>query len=201
MSHFFFVDVDTQHDFMFPSGALYVPGAERLVPKLRRLFACAQRNGIFVLSTVDAHAADDPEFAQFPPHCVKGTPGQRKLAETTLGRPLIIENRPFDRNLLDALRRYPQIVCEKQALDSLSNPVVERLARALPPHAFVFGVATDYCVRTAVLGLRRLGVKTAVLTDAIRGLGPDTERQALDEMGAAGADFTTTAQLLEAFAS
>jgi nicotinamidase/pyrazinamidase len=32
-----FVDVDTQIDFLFPAGALYVPGAERLLPAIARL--------------------------------------------------------------------------------------------------------------------------------------------------------------------
>ena len=32
-----FVDVDTQIDFLFPAGALYVPGAEALVPKIAAL--------------------------------------------------------------------------------------------------------------------------------------------------------------------
>ena len=27
-----FFDIDTQIDFMYPAGALYVPGAERIVP-------------------------------------------------------------------------------------------------------------------------------------------------------------------------
>jgi nicotinamidase/pyrazinamidase len=196
----FFMDVDTQRDFIFPSGALYVPGAERLLPKLRRLFDCARRNGIFVLSTADAHGPGDPELADFPPHCMKGTPGQRKLDETLLPRPLVIENRPLDRNLLEAVRRHPQIVCEKQAIDPFSNPVLERLTRALPPHAFVFGVATDHCVRAAVLGLRRLGVKAALVTDASRGLTPESETRTLAEMRAAGADFTTTDDLLAAYA-
>ena len=32
-----FVDVDTQIDFLFPAGALYVPGAERLLPEWERI--------------------------------------------------------------------------------------------------------------------------------------------------------------------
>ena len=38
-----FFDVDTQLDFLYPAGALYVPGAETLLPALTRLtnFAAA----------------------------------------------------------------------------------------------------------------------------------------------------------------
>ena len=89
MKNLFFLDVDTQRDFMLPTGALYVPGAERILPKLRRLFDFARKNEISILSSVDAHVPDDPEFKQFPPHCVQGTEGQRKVDETLLPRSLV----------------------------------------------------------------------------------------------------------------
>ena len=54
-----FVDVDTQLDFLYPVGALYVPGAERIVPVLERLNRYAAARGIPVLSTADAHAEND----------------------------------------------------------------------------------------------------------------------------------------------
>ena len=31
----------------------------------------------------------DPEFAQYPPHCLVGTPGQKKLPETLTGDEII----------------------------------------------------------------------------------------------------------------
>ena len=70
-----FVDVDTQVDFMLPAGKLYVTGAEQLIPNLAKLLTWARAYNILVLSTADAHTPNDPEFAQWPPHCVVGTPG------------------------------------------------------------------------------------------------------------------------------
>ena len=32
-----FFDIDSQLDFLYPAGALYVPGAERIVPAISRL--------------------------------------------------------------------------------------------------------------------------------------------------------------------
>jgi nicotinamidase/pyrazinamidase len=196
MKNIFFVDVDTQRDFMLPGGALYVPGAERIIPKLRRLFDFAKKNEISILSTVDAHAPDDPEFKQFPPHCVQGTEGQRKIDETLLSRPLIFSAAPVDRNLLEVVRRYQQIIVEKQTLDALSNPMMPRLLRVLPQHAIVFGVATEYCVKLACLGIRKAGVPVAVVTDATRGLTPKTEKEAVEEMRKAGVEFITSETLL-----
>jgi nicotinamidase/pyrazinamidase len=201
MKNIFFLDVDTQRDFMLPSGALYVQGAERIIPKLRRLFDFARKNEITILSSVDAHASNDPEFQQFPPHCVQGSEGQRKLEETLLPHPLIFQNKPIDRNLVDAVRKHQQIIVEKQTLDLFSNPVAERLLRVLPPRAIVFGVATEYCVKLECLGLRRLGVHTAVVSDAIRAFAPKTEREALEEMREAGIEFITIETLLGASAT
>jgi nicotinamidase/pyrazinamidase len=201
MKTFFFLDVDTQRDFMLSSGALYVPGAERLIPKLRRLFDFAKKNGIEIISSTDAHIAKDPEFKQFPPHCVQGTEGQRKLDDTLLPRPLIFPNKPIDRNLMESVRKHQQIIVEKQTLDLFSNPIMERLLRVLPPRAIVFGVTTEYCVKMACLGLRHAGVRTAVVNDAICALAPKTEREALEEMRSVGVEFITVDTLIGAGAA
>jgi nicotinamidase/pyrazinamidase len=194
----FFVDIDTQRDFMLPEGALYVQGAERIIPKLRRLFDFARKNEIHILSSADAHSADDPEFSQFPAHCIKGTEGQRKLEETLLPRSLIIENRESGRNLAESIRKHLQIIVEKQTLDLFDNPAAGRLIRALPPRAVVFGVATEYCVQAACLGLRRNGIQTVVISDAVRALSVQTEKEALETMRRAGVEFTTLDALLGA---
>ena len=201
MKTVFFVDVDTQRDFILPGGALYVPGSERVIPKFRRLFDFARKNDITILSTTDAHVPNDPEFKQFPPHCVRGTQGQRKIDDTLLPHPLILENKPLDRNLLDAVRKHQQIIVQKQTLDVFDNPVTERLVRVLPSHAIVFGVATDYCVKIVALGLRRLEVKTAVVMDAVRALTAKSGEQAIEEMRQAGCEFITVETLMGVYAA
>jgi nicotinamidase/pyrazinamidase len=201
MKNIFFLDVDTQRDFMLSTGALYVPGAERIIPKLRRLFDFARKNEISILSSMDTHAVNDPEFKQFPPHCVQGTDGQRKLDETLLPRPLIFLHKPVDRNFGEVVRKHQQIIVEKQSLDFFSNPAAERLLRVLPPRAIVFGVTTEYCVKIICLGLRRMGVQTALVTDAVRALAPKTEKEALEEMHAAGVEFIALDTLLGADAN
>ena len=196
MKNLFFLDVDTQRDFMLSAGALYVPGAERIIPKLRRIFDFARKNEITILSSVDAHSDNDQEFQQFPPHCVQGTEGQRKIEETLLPRPLIFPNKPVDRNLQEVIRKHQQIIVEKQTLDLFSNQLVERLLRVLPPRAIVFGVATEYCVKKACLGLRRASVHVAVISDAVCALTPKTEKEAIEEMRNAGVDFIALETLL-----
>jgi nicotinamidase/pyrazinamidase len=70
-----FWEVDTQADFMLPGGKLYVPGAERLLPNIRRLTDAARQGRVFLVSHGCFHIKDDPEFKTFPPHCIKGTAG------------------------------------------------------------------------------------------------------------------------------
>ena len=53
----------------------YVPGAETIIPNLKRLMTYAGENRIPVLSSADAHQPDDPSFVRWPPHCVVGTTG------------------------------------------------------------------------------------------------------------------------------
>ncbi len=87
-----FVDVDTQADFMLPTGNLYVPGAEKIIPNLARLVEFARDHDVPVVSSADAHSLSDDEFQQFPPHCVKGTSGQKKLPETLLAKWTVLPN-------------------------------------------------------------------------------------------------------------
>jgi len=58
-----FWEVDTQADFMLPHGKLYVPGAERLLPNIRRLTDAARHGQAFLVSHGCFHTVDDPEFA------------------------------------------------------------------------------------------------------------------------------------------
>ncbi len=189
-----FLDVDTQIDFMLPSGALYVPGAEEIIPNLRRLIAFAETRGVPVLSSADAHPPNDPSFAEWPPHCVIGTPGQRRIPETTLASPMIIPNR---RVVLPS--PFPvrgQIILEKVDYDISSNPNFEDALRELEPaRVAAFGVATEYCVRASALALRRQGVPVDLVKDAIRGITEEGSRKALGEMMAAGIRFVTVEQI------
>ncbi len=196
MKSLFFLDIDTQRDLMLPQGSLPVPGAERLAPRLRRLFGFAKANEVTVLSTVLSHDSPDPGPSRFPPHCVRGTEGQRKVDDTLMLHPLVLENKPVDRSFHDMVRKHPQIIIERDGFDIFSNPAVEKLLRVLPPHAIVFGVPTEHSVLLATLGLRRLRFKTAVIANAILPLEPRKAAKAEAEMRGAGVEFIALEVLL-----
>ena len=73
--------VDAQADFMLPGGKLYVPGAEKLIPNLKRLTDAARQGRVFLVGHGCTHSPDDTEFARFPPHCLRGTLGAEIIPE------------------------------------------------------------------------------------------------------------------------
>lgn len=197
-----FIDVDTQVDFMLPSGSLYVPGAENIIPNLERLRQFAETKGIPVISSMDAHSADDEEFQQFPPHCVKGTPGQKKVPETLLARQGILPNEKQPPLADEEISRYQQWLLEKQKFDLFTNVNADSLLEQFEAGpCVVYGVATEYCVRAAVLGLLQRGHPVELVVDAIREIEPSGGRQALREMQEHGAKFIRTGDVLAARAA
>jgi nicotinamidase/pyrazinamidase len=191
------VDIDTQYDFMMPDGRLYVPGAEFRIPNLKRLTDLAIRWGIPLLSSVDAHTPTDPEFQQFPPHCVAGTLGQRKISETMGKKPLVVRDAPSAWRAVERAEA-DQIILEKQEFDIFSNPFAEALIAKMKGRKFVvYGVATDYCVKAAVLGLRERGQAVFLVEDAVAAVIPEGGVAALKMMRNRGAEWVTTEGILE----
>ncbi|MBN2051887.1 isochorismatase family protein [Candidatus Woesearchaeota archaeon] len=86
---------------------------------------------------------------------------------------------------------------QKQSFDIFTNPDFETfLKEASVKEAVVYGVATDYCVKAAVLGMQKRGIQCYVVTDAIAAVTPETGKSALEEMVNAGAKLTTTNEVL-----
>src|SRR5436190_4023307 len=154
-----FFDIDSQLDFLYPSGALYVPGAERVAPSIARLNRYAAAHGIPVVSTVDAHAENDVEFRIWPAHCVAGTIGQHKAESTLLERRVVIPNRPGDL----AIDGAQQIIVEKQHVDVFTAPNLMRVVEQLNGDRYVvYGVVTEICVLFAARGLLKTGKPVVV---------------------------------------
>jgi len=163
-----FFDVDTQYDFIDRKGKLYVKGAQEIVKNLKLLTDFARVNGILIIASVDRHLKNDPEFKFFPAHCITGTKGMKKIRQTLLGGAITISQREYKHNVLSKiLKKAKQIIIEKNTYDAFLNPNLKILLRGVK-NAYVYGVATDYCVKSVALGLRNLGIRTYLLTDAIR---------------------------------
>lgn len=196
-----FYDVDTQNDFMNENGALYVPNAEIIRPNLAQLTQYANEKGITILGSVDNHADEDAELLKnggpFPDHCMAGTEGQKKISETAPNNPSYIPNAPIsEAELYREVALGDSVFFEKQHYDVFTNPHAESVL-SLPKLAVVYGVATDYCIKAAALGMRQRGVNVIVVEDAIEGIAPESIQEALQEMREAGTTFIRTQEVLD----
>jgi nicotinamidase/pyrazinamidase len=192
-----FWEVDAQRDFMLPGGKLYVLGAERIIPNIKRLVDATQKAGSLLVSSACAHAADDREFASFPPHCIRGTEGARIVTEGLAKDYVIIPNRT-EFGLPADLFDHAQIVIEKQELDVFSNPHTNEIVKRLGADAtyVVFGVVTEYCVHFASKGLLDRRRKVFVVEDAIETVKAEEGARALSELDAMGARLVTAGEAI-----
>jgi nicotinamidase/pyrazinamidase len=193
-----FWEVDTQKDFMLPGGKLYVPGAERLLPNIQRLTDAARQDRVFLVSHGCYHPANDPEFATFPPHCVKGTTGADFVPEALTDKVVTVPNEPVAKVPLD-LAPYQQILLEKQTLDIFASLHADELLKRLDPQSqfVVFGVVIEFCVHFAAKGLLDRGRRVSVVQDAIETLNPEDGKRTISELAALGAQVITADQALE----
>lgn len=173
----FVIVVDAQYDFMMPDGALYVAGADALVvPTDDWLAALDPAEVAGVLFTFDTHTpeiyAGSAEAAQFPPHCMRGTPGWASVldpARVDAGIPLY--------------RLEKNVFAMWEEAHVLIGDLRDPLAPTTPRDAFfdrlkadgiedvtVIGVAADYCVRWAVDGLVARGFRVTVPAAFTRGI-------------------------------
>lgn len=198
-----FWDIDTQVDFVMPHGRLYVTGAENLVDNLRELTQFAHDHGIRVIASADDHVegheeiSETPDFdATFPPHCLRGSTGQARIAATALNQPLVIEP---DRPLPDLDPHRGDFLLHKHYFDVFTNPHVDAVIRHLGvTTAVVYGVALDVCVRFAVEGLRARhpDINLMVVTDAVRALDEARGTALLDNWAQRGVRLASTRDIV-----
>lgn len=203
-----FWDVDTQHDFMLPDGKLYVPGAESLRTNLAALTRFAHARAIPIIASADDHELTDREISStpdwattFPPHCMRGTLGQQKIAETSLRDPLVLQ--PIKEDPAALARRISghrgDFLLLKHELDDFSNPNTRVVLDSLAPEAIVlYGVATDFCDRLAIEGLLGGGTtaKLFFVTDAARAIDAARGDLLIQEWARRGVRPITTREVL-----
>lgn len=190
-----FIDIDTQRDFLEPTGALFVTGSDAIHPNLAILTNCAHRLGIPVLATACAHRLDEPDPEPFPAHCIVGTKGQERINATTWPGSVVV---PPDGHAPSA--RPPHLTLEKQKYDLFAHPEADRVLALYTkekPTFVVYGVATDYCVRCAVEGLLAHNQRVALVVDAIRPIDADHEPDLLTEFAHRGVLLTITQKVCE----
>lgn len=180
-TNWLFWNVDTQIDFVYPRGKLYVQGAEDIRPQWKELTKLAKENSIRVVNTADYHFANSaeldssPDFINtFPEHCMAGTRGADYIRETDPEDPIIFD---WDKEYLFTPELFNSedhrnFIIRKDAFDVFDgNPMTETILKQLNPDTVVvYGVTTNVCVDAAVKGLVKKVNKVYVIKDAIKEL-------------------------------
>ena len=193
-------DVDTQVDFVLPDGKLYVPGAEQTIPAMERLVAAARAAGIPHVASADDHEltdeeiSDEPDFRDtWPPHCLRGTRGARKVLETEQQDPVPIGLTPLPGRFL----RGREFLLHKKHVDVFTNPNTDALLDFLAPaELIVFGVATDVCDDLAIRGFLARDLRVRFVEDAARGLDEERVAAATAAWREAGVAFATADEVI-----
>jgi nicotinamidase/pyrazinamidase len=208
VSGLIFWDVDTQYDFMRSDGKLYVPQAEEIIPRLARLTRAAHEAGVRIVASADDHEpghrelSDAPDFQEtFPPHCMRGTPGQRKIPETALRDPLVIEPEPLPAAEVVARvgRHRGDVLLHKHWFDVFTNPNVMPVLEAFDPERIVlYGVALDVCNKYAIDGLLRHRPHTHLyaVTDAMKPIDATNATRLLHDWRERGVELISTEEAI-----
>lgn len=203
--------VDVQKDFI-PGGALAVPEGDAVVPiinAVQKAFSC-------IVATKDWHPVKHISFASshgkkpgevvlvrglkqelWPDHCIQGTDG----AEFAPGLQIEKIKKVFFKGTDPLIDSYSTFYDNAHMR---TTGLGEYLKGEGVEVVFLAGLATDYCVKYSMLDAQKLGFKTAIITDACRGidLREGDVKRAIQEMESAGALMVTSRELLsQAFQS
>src|SRR5471032_3213708 len=198
-------DVDTQVDFMEPSGKLYVPGAKEVAPAMEQLVDAVRAARITHVASADDHELTDPEISEapdfrntYPPHCLRGTRGAEKILETKQRDPLPLALVPFPPGLIPGMiDGHRELLLLKKNFNVFTNPNTEPLIAALDPdEIIVFGVATDVCNDAAILGFLDRGRRVRFVEDAARGLDDARTAACTAVWRDRGVEFSTAREVI-----
>lgn len=177
--------VDVQNDFC-PGGALPVAGGDGVIPPLNRLIHRFET----VIYSRDWHPGDhcsfslEPQFidGSWPPHCVQDTPGAEFPSALRVPLDAIVVSKGTDP--------------EREAYSAFEGTNLDKLLKEKNiRRVFVGGLALDYCVKASALDALRAGYEVWVVEDATRAVSPDTGRQAVEVLKAAGVHFCCSGEL------
>jgi nicotinamidase/pyrazinamidase len=181
--------VDVQNDFC-PKGALAVKEGNEVVQPLNRMFYMASELGWKKGASRDWHPKETKHFETWPVHCVAETEGA--AFEPRLN---IKDVTVFSKGLStedDGYSPFEGIDGEGNNLDHFLEGVRK---------IYIGGLATDYCVRAAVLDALKREYEVYLLLDAIRAVDVNhgDGEKAIAEMKAAGAKLTDTWTIYKEF--
>jgi len=155
---------DMLRDFIDPDGALYVGEAGvQIVPFVAQKIAEMREQGAVIIFLCDSHQPDDPEFARFPPHCVRQTPGAEIIPHLAV--------QPGDYRV------------EKTRFSGLYNTNLEEiLKREQITAVHLVGVCTSICIMETARDLLDRDYPVIVYRQGVADLNPQDHEWSLKRM-------------------
>ncbi|MDL2229913.1 bifunctional nicotinamidase/pyrazinamidase, partial [Treponema sp. OttesenSCG-928-L16] len=185
-------------------GALAVKDGDRVIRPLNALASFFAGKGGKVIATQDWHPPRHISFASahpkgaasaedvlWPDHCVQASAGAELHALLDQGPVHFIVRKGF-RPDLDSYSAFFEN-------DRRTETGLHGLLKGMGiDTVYIGGLAVDYCVLYSVLDALRLGYKTILIADAVKGVGvPEGSiEQALEMMRQAGALFMDSGDIL-----
>ena len=155
--------IDMVRGFLEEGYPLYCGAqARRIIPNVQGLLEQELARGSTVFFLCDHHAADDPEFKMFPPHCIEGTAEAEIIPELAGYRGEVIPKRRFSA--------------------FFDTPLEAKLSQLKPERLIVCGVCTDICVLHTVADARNRNYEVEVPVDCVASFNEVAHRFALEHM-------------------
>jgi len=205
--------VDMQKSFVKEHGELPVPHAQDIVEDILKLVYACEDNQIPMLMSKDRHFITDREITETIKklHCMNKTEGQKLIDSLAINLKVInipnkvsaygdFEQVPYGDiiEFIKSMGSNGALAFEKQTTDVFTNPHIRFVLEKMDiTEVYVVGVATEYCVKDAVMGFLKEGIKVKVIKDAIKGINEGKTHIALKMMYAEGADLITVKQALK----
>jgi nicotinamidase/pyrazinamidase len=204
--------IDVQNDFC-PGGALAVQNGDEVITPLNRLSVAFASAGGRVAATQDWHPAGHVSFASshsdkkpgdiidldtvqgqvlWPDHCVQGTKGAAFHEKLDLDPVNLIIRKGFCKGLDSYSAFFENDRCTATGLEGgIKQMNIQTVIMG--------GLAADYCVFYSAMDCRRLGFKTIIVSDAVRGVDypPGSVEKAAACMRDAGIIFSDSEKLLQ----
>ena len=185
------IDVDSQKDFLLPTGNACVTNHGQILANIQRIMAWARREKVPVISTAEVYPNNNgcSEIGC----CLDGTEGQKKLPCTLLKDRVSFP--ADDKNALraDILLAYRQVILHKRCVDPFDEPRIERLLSEVEADEFILiGAGTEDAVRATAIGLLHRGKKVRIVVDALGSHNAREAKLALRKMQAKGAKLIKT---------
>ncbi|KYP81893.1 cysteine hydrolase family protein [Ferroacidibacillus organovorans] len=162
--------VDMVVDFIADEGALTcgAPGqaaVKSLLPHLENAYAKQD----LILFACDAHEPDDPEFALWPVHCVRGTKGAQLYGSL--------------RSFYESHEGERVVLLEKSTYDAFFETKLDSLLRRHGvTDVFVAGVCTSICCYATASGAYYRRYNVHAVADSMADLTPNAHAFAVEQM-------------------